>query len=243
MKRLAVMVLLVACAKGTNPPVINDFHATPASVHLGNKTMLSWDVSGASQISIDQGVGVQQGHSVDVTPGAVGDTTYTLTATGLGGTVTKATTVTVLGAVAKPAIESFTGAPIPIRRLTRASSHPTRNPTQHPKLKPATTSGTSEKWPARKSTAARTSSRSPWPRSCFPSLSPVPRKLNRNTAPPHASNAFAAGYTTLLCSVPPNRGCGWQTTAANRGRAPCAGVHKTASSFPAGPARKKFLDS
>ena len=90
MKRLAVMVLLVACAKGTNPPVINDFHATPASVHLGNKTMLSWDVSGASQISIDQGVGVQQGHSVDVTPGGVGDTTYTLTATGLGGTVTKA---------------------------------------------------------------------------------------------------------------------------------------------------------
>src|SRR5205814_2341546 len=111
MKRLAVMVLLVACAKGTNPPVINDFQATPASVHLGNKTMLSWDVSGASQISIDQGVGVQQGHSVDVTPGAVGDTTYTLTATGLGGTVTKATTVTVLGAVAKPVIESFTASP------------------------------------------------------------------------------------------------------------------------------------
>src|SRR5579863_4094795 len=42
--------------------------------------------------------------------------------------------------------------------------------------------------------------------------------------------------------VPPNSGCGWDTTAAMLG-VTAAGVHSTASSFPAGPDKKKFLDS
>ena len=48
-----------------------------------------------------------------------------------------------------------------------------------------------------------------------------------------------AWYTTLLCMVPPNKGCGWQTSAA------CVASgwpsFSSASSRPEGPSRKKDL--
>src|SRR5207253_1958834 len=59
--------------------------------------------------SIDNGVGMQAGHSVVVTPSAT--TTYTLTATGLGGDTTAPVTVTVLPAIAKPVIADFRASP------------------------------------------------------------------------------------------------------------------------------------
>ena len=110
MKRLLLAVLsAAACAKSASLPVINSFSATPQQVHLGVSTTLAWDVSGASQLSIDNGVGVQAGHSVALTPSAT--TTYTLTATGLGGDTTAQVTVTVLPAVAKPVITDFHASP------------------------------------------------------------------------------------------------------------------------------------
>jgi len=106
---LVFSLLSAGCPKSATLPVINAFTATPASVHLGQSAILAWDVSGASQLSIDNGVGVQTGHSVAVTPAAT--TTYTLTATGLGGDTTAQVTVRVLPALAKPVIADFHASP------------------------------------------------------------------------------------------------------------------------------------
>ncbi len=83
-----------------------------------------------------------------------------------------------------------TGSPRPIRLVTRASSHPTRSPTHAPKLKPANKIGRSGNSVAKKLSPVRTSSCSPRPRSCVPSLNPVPRKLNRNTGIPQFVQRF-----------------------------------------------------
>ena len=56
--------------------------------------------------------------------------------------------------------------------------------------------------------AVFTSSISPRPWSCCPALRPVPRKLKRRTGKPNEFSAFMAWKTTLLCIVPPPRGCG-----------------------------------
>lgn len=106
---LALALLAAGCPSSSNSPAINSFTATPASIHAGQKTTLAWQVSNASSISIDNGVGAQTGQSVDVTPSAT--TTYTLTATGSGGSATAQATVTVLPPVAKPVITAFTASP------------------------------------------------------------------------------------------------------------------------------------
>ena len=75
-------------------PVISSFSASPASIAAGGSSTLSWSVSNATSLSIDQGVGSVTGlTSIAVFPTI--DTTYTLTATGPGGTATRSTSVTV----------------------------------------------------------------------------------------------------------------------------------------------------
>lgn len=79
------------------PPTITSFTANPTTLPLGNLTSFSCDVSGATQISIDNGIGdVPSGCAITVQP--KGTTTYTLTATNPGGTVTATVTVTVMPA-------------------------------------------------------------------------------------------------------------------------------------------------
>lgn len=76
------------------PPTINSFLASPATITSGQGSVLSWTVSGATSLSIDQGVGTVTGTSVAVAPGAT--TTYTLTATNAAGaTATRTATVSV----------------------------------------------------------------------------------------------------------------------------------------------------
>jgi PKD repeat protein len=75
------------------PPEIASFTANPASIGVGASSTLSWSVSGATSLSIDQGVGAVTGTSRVVAPAVT--TTYTLTATGAGGTASATTTVTV----------------------------------------------------------------------------------------------------------------------------------------------------
>jgi hypothetical protein len=85
-----------ASAKVTvaRPPVIVSFTAQPVSIPAGRSSTLSWIVGGATSLSIDQGVGdVTQKTSAIVSPTV--DTTYTLSATGPGGTVTRSTSVSV----------------------------------------------------------------------------------------------------------------------------------------------------
>jgi hypothetical protein len=69
------------------PPVVTSFTATPASIMEGGTSTLAWTVTGATTITIDQGIGaVAATGTTDVTPGAT--TTYTLTATNADGTTT-----------------------------------------------------------------------------------------------------------------------------------------------------------
>jgi len=74
-------------------PSISAFAASPATIAAGATSTLSWDVSGATSLSIDQGVGAVTGASVSVSPSAA--TTYTLTARNAAGSTTATTVVTV----------------------------------------------------------------------------------------------------------------------------------------------------
>ncbi len=113
--------LFVSCGGGsgggsapTPAPTISSFVATPSAIPAGQSSTLSWSVSGASSLAIDQGVGAVTGTSKAVSPAAT--TTYTFTASNAAGSATATTTVTVVPA---PVISSFTATP-----ATVASSEP-----------------------------------------------------------------------------------------------------------------------
>jgi hypothetical protein len=76
-------------------PSIPFFTASPSSLTIGQSTTLSWGaVSNASSITIDQGIGdVATPGSQLVSPQTT--ITYTLNATGCGGTITRQVTITV----------------------------------------------------------------------------------------------------------------------------------------------------
>lgn len=81
-------------------PVINSFAAVPGSINSGESSVLSWNVSDATAVSIDQGIGeVTATGQVAVSPTVT--TVYTLTASNADGTVTSTVTVTV-GAAPPP---------------------------------------------------------------------------------------------------------------------------------------------
>ncbi|MGZ6372084.1 MAG: hypothetical protein ACXWL8_01670 [Candidatus Limnocylindria bacterium] len=75
-------------------PVISSFSGNPSSIAVGTSSTLSWTVSNANSLSIDQGVGNVTGLASAVVSPSV-DTTYTLTAIGTGGSATRSTLVTV----------------------------------------------------------------------------------------------------------------------------------------------------
>jgi hypothetical protein len=127
MKKLIPLLLLAVlftagCVPGgpitigtSGPPVINSFDASPSTISAGESSTLSWNVSGASTVSIDQGIGnVALTGRRDVVPSAT--TVYTLTATSAAGMSATATAqVIVSGAPSPPAglpvINSFTASP------------------------------------------------------------------------------------------------------------------------------------
>jgi hypothetical protein len=79
----------------SNPtPVISSFTSTPASTTPGKPVTLAWNVSGATSVSIDNGVGdVTNRSGITVTPAQT--TTYNLTATNSSGSSPALVTVTV----------------------------------------------------------------------------------------------------------------------------------------------------
>ncbi len=96
----------------STPPVINTFTASPATITAGQSSTLSWNVSNATSVSIDQGIGaVGLTGSRSVSPTTT--TTYTLTATNAGGTVTATAKVTVQ-APQLPTVNTFTANPATI---------------------------------------------------------------------------------------------------------------------------------
>jgi uncharacterized repeat protein (TIGR02543 family) len=96
---LAVLVFIAGCS-GTPPavPIINAFSASPTTITVGDSSTLSWSVTDATRVTIDNGIGrVALTGTTAVNPTTT--TTYTLTATNVAGSVTATTTVTVSSAI------------------------------------------------------------------------------------------------------------------------------------------------
>ncbi|UCH51417.1 MAG: hypothetical protein JSV54_01205 [Chloroflexota bacterium] len=95
-------------------PFVNSFTASPPGISAGSSSTLSWNVSNATSVTIDPGVGTfASSGSTIVFPAAT--TTYILTATNSAGSTTATTQVTVSGAPAPsddlPVINYFTTSP------------------------------------------------------------------------------------------------------------------------------------
>ena len=86
-------------------PTINSFRASPLTVQLGDSAALEWNVSGATSLKIDKGVGTVTGTSVTVTPSQT--TTYTLTATNAGGNTTAKAKITVASEPSTPDVPYY----------------------------------------------------------------------------------------------------------------------------------------
>ncbi len=84
------------------PPVIASFNANPGSITVGQSSTLSWGaVTNATSAVIDPGIGgVGTPGSTVVSP--AGTTTYSLTATGCGGSVRRQVTIVVNAAAPPP---------------------------------------------------------------------------------------------------------------------------------------------
>ena len=113
MRALAAACLVAACRHSGAPqpppakPVIVSF---TGQLSLGGAAALSWEVTGADTLDIDQGVGRVTGAGVQVPIAAT--TTYTLTAANAAGSVSATATVTVTSAPGAPAIQSFKADPL-----------------------------------------------------------------------------------------------------------------------------------
>jgi hypothetical protein len=76
------------------PPSIDTFTASPSTLVLGNTFQLNWSVSGTvNSVNITDVGNVNTSGSATILPG--GDITYTITATGPGGTVAKSVAIDV----------------------------------------------------------------------------------------------------------------------------------------------------
>ena len=114
----AVLLTITVTVTSVPLPVIASFQSEPAYILIGESSNLEWDVSGADSLSINQGVGavtpVSTG-SVTVSPTAA-DTTYILTATNTGGSVTLATRVVATAEpLVPPTIDTYSISPNPIQ--------------------------------------------------------------------------------------------------------------------------------
>lgn len=98
----------------TLPARIMEFKADPVTIKPGDSATLTWAVENPRSITIEPSIGRAAARGVmKVTPAAT--TTYTLTVTGVNGTLTRAVTVTVPGTqpVAAPAAVPLTERPAP----------------------------------------------------------------------------------------------------------------------------------
>ena len=88
-----------APAAPVGKPTISSFVASPASINQGQQTVLSWNVSGATTVTIQPDIGTMGlTGSLTLTPNAT--VTYTLTAENAAGSATGSTTINVTPVVA-----------------------------------------------------------------------------------------------------------------------------------------------
>lgn len=116
MKKLAILAALLvitftgciniaqpAPSEPTAPPVVVAFSASPTEIKAGESATLLWNVTGATSVSIDEGIGdVPVAATKTVSPTET--TTYTLTATNSAGTNTQPVTLTVSGVSILPGL-------------------------------------------------------------------------------------------------------------------------------------------
>lgn len=84
-------------------PRINSFIATPGNITAGGTAALSWNTTGATTLSIDQGVGTVTGGTGSVNVSPATSKTYTLTAGNGNGSATRQVVLAV-GATAQPLV-------------------------------------------------------------------------------------------------------------------------------------------
>ena len=100
-------------------PVVNSFTANPTSITSGSSSTLSWSVSDATEITINNGVGTFTALTGNTTVSPTATTTYTLTAINSNGSASGVTTVTVGGGGTtnnNPVVQSVTGAPFTVNQ-------------------------------------------------------------------------------------------------------------------------------
>ncbi len=109
---LIAFVLITGCSGSPGAvPIINSFSADSPSITEGESSVLSWSVTDATTVTIDNGVGnVALSGNTTVSP--ITTTTYTLTATNTAGSITASVTVTVEVTPITPVINSFLADPI-----------------------------------------------------------------------------------------------------------------------------------
>jgi len=96
---IVILVFIIGCS-GTPPavPIINSFSAGSSSITAGESSTLSWSVTDAASVTIDNAIGsVALTGTTAVNPTTT--TTYTLAATNTAGSVTATTTVMVSSAL------------------------------------------------------------------------------------------------------------------------------------------------
>jgi PKD repeat protein len=93
-------------------PVVQSFAVSPATITSGQTAALTWSVTGADRVAIAPGFGEVTGDTLAVSPAQT--TTYELTASNDGGSVTRAVTLTVETPEPAPEISAFTASPATI---------------------------------------------------------------------------------------------------------------------------------
>jgi hypothetical protein len=111
-------IQLTVGSSNCDPPVINSFTASPASVSKGGETTLSWDISGDAETTVRIIAGVFGGPQISGLKGSTTvtlseETTYTLIARNSCGQDSKDLTVTISDGCSKPVIERFYADPNP----------------------------------------------------------------------------------------------------------------------------------
>jgi hypothetical protein len=109
---LTLLILIPSCVtvqpQAAQPSVIGAFTSSPSAINAGGTSNLSWNVTGANSVSIDQGIGVVNASgSMPISPST--STVYTLSATNSAGTVFKSATTTVNPAQPNPSTFLVTG--------------------------------------------------------------------------------------------------------------------------------------
>lgn len=112
------------------PPTISTFTASPQSLPLGGGPVtLEWSVSGATTITLDQGVGAVSSTSTTVHP--IASTTWTLTAANALGSVTKTASVTVATTqTVSGRLVTLKGQPVPARQIVIVGHAPVNTDSQ-----------------------------------------------------------------------------------------------------------------